>query len=83
MWKHRFNIYFRMGNAVGQASSGGYEQLWLLCNQPPTGSPVSTRYMNIDPGPEIMDTPSVGHMLDEDGVDRFVGTLVFPEIGDN
>ena len=84
MWKHRFNVYFRMGNAAGLADPIGYEDLWsILCNQPPTGSPVNIRYMQLYPGLDIMDTPSVTHALDEDLQDRFVGSLVIPELGDN
>jgi hypothetical protein len=84
IWKHRFSVYFRMGNAADLATPVGYEDLWwLLCNRPPTGSPVNIRYMQLYPGLDIMDTPSVAHMLDEDQVDRFVGTFVIPEIGDN
>ena len=84
MWKHRFNVYFRMGNAAGMADPIGYEDLWsILCNQPPTGSPVNIRYMQLYPGLDIMDTPSVAHALDEDLQDRFVGSLVIPELGDN
>jgi len=84
MWKHRFSLYFRMGNAVGLSEPIGYEELWwTVCNQPPTGSAVGIRYMNLYPGLDIMDTPSVAHALDEDLQDRFVGTFVIPEIGDN
>ncbi len=84
IWKHRFNVYFRMGNAAGLSEPVGYEDLWsILCNQPPAGSPVGIRYMHLYPGLDIMDTPSVAHALDEDLQDRFVGTLVIPEIGDN
>ena len=83
IWKHRFNVYFRMGNAVGLGEPVGYEDLWsIVCNQPPVGSEVNIRYMQLYPGLDIMDTPSVAHALDEDLQDRFVGTLVIPEIGD-
>ncbi len=83
VWKHRFHIYYRMGNAAGMTFPVGYEQLWwLTCNQPPSGSTVNIRYMPLYPGLDIMDTPSVAHALDEDMVDRFVGTLIFPEVGD-
>ena len=82
MWKHRFGLYLRMGNAAGSAV--GYERLWwLICNELPTGSPVNIRYVNIYPGLEIMDTPSVEHAVDEDQIDRFKGLFVIPEIGDN
>jgi len=82
--KHRFNVYFRMGNAAGLTDPVDYEQLWwIACNQPPTASPVNIRYMQLYPGLDIMDTPGVAHALDEDLQDRFVGTFVIPEIGDN
>jgi hypothetical protein len=84
IWKHRFNVYFRMGNVAGVENPVGYEDLWwIVCNKPPTGSQVNVRYMQLYPGLDIMDTPSVAHALDEDLQDRFVGTLVIPEIGDN
>ncbi len=83
IWKHRFNVYFRMGNAAGLPDPLGYEDLWwILCNRPPAGSQVNIRYMQIYPGLDIMDTPSVAHALDEDQIDRFVGSLVLPELGD-
>ena len=84
IWKHRFNVYFRMGNAAGLTDPVGYEDLWwIVCNKPPTGSQVNIRYMQLFPGLDIMDTPTVVHALDEDMVDRFVGAFVIPEIGDN
>jgi hypothetical protein len=55
----------------------------MVCNEPPAGSQVNIRYMNLYPGLDIMDTPSVAHALDEDLQDRFIGTLVLPEVGDN
>ena len=84
MWKHKFLVYFRMGNAAGIADPIGYEDLWsIVCNDPPTGSQQNIRYMQLYPGLDIMDTPSVAHALDEDLQDRFVGEWVIPEIGDN
>ncbi len=83
IWKHRFNVYFRMGNAAGLSDPVGYEDLWwTVCNGQPASSPVNIRYMELYPGLDIMDTPSVAHALDEDLMDRFVGTLVLPELGD-
>jgi hypothetical protein len=42
IWKHRFNVYFRMGNAAGLSEPVGYEDLWsIVCNQPPAGSEVT------------------------------------------
>ena len=84
IWKHRVNVYFRMGNAAGLTDPVGYEDLWwIVCNKPPTGSQVNIRYMQLYPGLDIMDTPSVAHALDEDLQDRFAGAFVIPEIGDN
>ncbi len=84
IWKHRFSVYFRMGNAANQTDPVGYEELWwLACNKIPTGSTANIRYTELVPGLGIMDTPSVAHALDEDLQDRFVGTFVFPELGDN
>jgi hypothetical protein len=84
IWKHRFSLYLRMGNAAGLSEPIGYEDLWwIVCNRPPAGSEVGIRFMQLYPGLDIMDTPSVAHALDEDLQDRFVGTLTIPEIGDN
>jgi hypothetical protein len=84
IWKHRWGVYYRMGNAAGIVDPVGYERLWYLtCNALPGGSPVNIRYMQLYDGLDIMDTPSVEHMLDEDQIDRFKGSFVIPEIGDN
>jgi len=84
IWKHRFNVYFRMGNAAGVSEPVGYEDLWwMVCNGQPANSPANIRFMELYAGLDIMETPSVAHALDEDQIDRFVGTLVIPEIGDN
>ena len=87
IWKHRWGIYYRMGNAAGLAVPVGYEDLWALtCN----GSTAVTgaagpniRNIQIADGLDIMDTPSIDHALDEDLVDRFKAVFVIPEIGDN
>lgn len=85
IWKHRFGIYYRMANQAGVGSPVGYEDLWqMTVNVNPTGSPVNIRYINLMSGNlDIMDTPSVMHQLDEDQIDRFKATFVFPEIGDS
>jgi hypothetical protein len=84
IWKHRFGVYYRMGNAAGVAKPVGYEDLWALtCDGKPTGSQVNIRYMTLYAGLDIMDTPSIDHNLDEDLVDIFKGTFTIPEIGDN
>ena len=84
IWKHRWGIYYRMGNAAGVADPVGYEDLWsITCNRPPGGSGPNIRYLQIYPGLDIMDTPSIDHELDEDLIDRFKGVFIIPEIGDN
>jgi hypothetical protein len=84
VWKHRWGIYYRMGNAAGVASPVGYEDLWwITCNRPPGGSGNNIRYLQLYPGLDIMDTPSIDHELDEDLIDRFKGVFIIPEIGDN
>lgn len=84
IWKHRWGVYIRMGNAAGVTNPAGYEYLWwLICNGMPQGSSVNIRYMQLFPGLDIMDTPSVEHTLDEDQIDRFKCAFVIPEIGDN
>lgn len=84
IWKHRWGVYMRMQNAAGVASPMGYERLWwTLCNALPAGSPVNLRYMELYPGLTLMDTPSVEHLVDSNGVDFFKASFVIPEIGDN
>ena len=84
IWKHRFHVYFRMGNAAGSTQPMGYEDLWwMVCNRPPAGASANIRYISILPELDIMDTPSITHLLDEDQIDIFRGEFVLPEIGDN
>jgi hypothetical protein len=91
IWKHRFGIYYRMGNAAGAATPVGYEDLWALTCNGATGTPDKTgavtgpniRNIQIAAGLDIMDTPSIDHALDEDLIDRFKAVLIIPEIGDN
>jgi hypothetical protein len=84
IWKHRWGIYYRMGNAAGVASPVGYEDLWALtCNCAPGGHGPNIRNIQVHPGLDIMDTPSIDHALDEDLIDRFKGVFISPEIGDN
>lgn len=83
IWKHRFGVYYRMGNMAGNDAPVGYEDLWsMTVNSKPADSAQNIRYMTIYDGLDIMDTPSVNHELDEDLVDRFKGVFVIPEIGD-
>jgi hypothetical protein len=83
IWKHRWGIYYRMGNAAGVSEPVGYEDLWwITCNRPPGGSGPNIRNLQLYPGLDIMDTPSIAHELDEDLIDRFKGLLIISEIGD-
>ena len=83
IFKHRFGVYYRMGNMAGNDAPVGYEDLWFMTvNSKPDGSSQNIRYLQIVNGLDIMDTPSVNHELDEDLVDRFKGVFVIPEIGD-
>lgn len=90
IWKHRVNLYIRAANVAGSGSPVGYEHLWcLICNGGPVhawdgsgGSSSNIRTVQIFNGLDIMDTPSIGHQVDEEQMDYFVGTFVFPEIGD-
>ncbi|HZT28805.1 MAG TPA: hypothetical protein VE999_06685 [Gemmataceae bacterium] len=84
IWKHRWGVYYRMGNAAGVADPVGYEDLWwITCNRPPGGRGPNIRYLQLYSGLDIMDTPSIDHELDEDLIDRFKGVFIIPEIGDN
>ena len=91
IWKHRFGIYYRMGNAAGVSPPVGYENLWTLTCDGATGAPdgdghvtgPNIRNISICAGLDIMDTPSIDHALDEDLIDRFKGVFIVPEIGDN
>ena len=50
VWKHRWGIYYRMGNAAGVAVPVGYEDLWwITCNCPPGGSGNNIRYLQVYP----------------------------------
>lgn len=83
IWKHRWGIYYRMGNAAGVANPVGYEDLWALtCNGPCGGHGPNIRNIELYSGLDIMDTPSIAHALDEDLIDRFKGVFIIPEIGD-
>ena len=83
IYKERFFVYFRMGNAAGLTDPVGYEDLWHLVRTGPVGDggPPITRICLL-PDLEIMDPPGNAHAVDEDSVDRFVGTFVIPAIGD-
>jgi hypothetical protein len=83
IWKHRFGIYYRMGNAAGLATPVGYEDLWKITCDGATAAGPNIRNISVAAGLDIMDTPSIDHALDEDLIDRFKGVFTIPEIGDN
>ena len=84
IWKHRWGIYYRMGNAAGVAAPVGYEDLWAItCNGPTGGHGPNIRGIELYSCLDIMDTPSIDHAVDEDLIDRFKGVFTIPEIGDN
>lgn len=90
IFKHRLEIYIRTANMASVTfptlpTGPGY-LWWLICNKPVNGltsPPRNIREVQLIPGQlEIMDTPSISHLQDEDLMDYFCGSLVFPEIGD-
>lgn len=87
IWKHKIAIYIRTTNVAVPGFAGvvgAYEYVWwLICNGVVNGGSHNIRQINLLPQLEIMDTPSVQHMQDEEGQDLFCGKLVIPEIGDN
>src|ERR1017187_5559193 len=50
IWKHRFGIYYRMGNAAGLSAPVGYEDLWTLTCDGATGAPDGDGHVT---GPNI------------------------------
>src|SRR5664279_1181752 len=81
IWKHRWGIYYRMGNAAGLAVPVGYEDLWALTCNGSTGAAAGPNIRNIQiaDGLDIMDTPTIDHAVDEDLVDRFKAVFIIPE----
>jgi hypothetical protein len=87
IFKHHVDVYFRTPNTANMVPALAYEDCyWLMVNQPVNGSDVpylNIRNIQILPGQlDLMDTPSVQHMTDEQGQDYFCGKFIFPEIGD-
>ena len=84
IWKHRWQCVFPDGKRGWPDRSGRLRRPVVDRLQPAAnGSQVNIRDMQLYPGLDIMDTPSVAHALDEDLQDRFAGVFVIPEIGDN
>ena len=66
----------------------GYGGLWQIAmNAGPVEAFDGTfgpmiRAIQIYPGLSLMETPSLQRRVDEEGMDFFVGLMVFPELGD-
>lgn len=87
IFKHRLDVYFRSANMASVAfpavpTGPGY--LWsLICNKAVNGTSLNIRQVQLISGAlDLMETPSVSHRQDEELMDYFCGTFVFPEIGD-
>lgn len=84
VWKHRFAGYLRMASTSSNSTPLGYDDLWwALCNEPVGASGLNLRYTQIVDGADIMETPTITPMMDDDSIDFFKVTFVIPEIGDN
>ena len=84
IFKHRFEVYIRVGNLATMPDPHSFEYLWwALTSAKMNSTGQNIRYVNLVFGLEIMDTPSISHHVDEDGQDYFCAYFVFPEIGDN
>ena len=84
IWKHHFCVYIRVATAANMVLPLSYEDIWtLIVNEPVNGGAQNIRSVNLVDGVDIMDTPGIIHMLDEDRMDYFAARFVIPEIGDN
>lgn len=87
IWRHQIDIYFRTPNVANLLPALAYEDVWWqIVNLPVNGSDVpylNLRNVQLLPGQlDIMNTPSVTHMTDEENQDFFVGHCTWNEIGD-
>lgn len=85
IWKHRLEAYIRPKNdASGSEGSSPPHIWWMMMNLSILGTTRNIRQTSLLSGSlMLMDTPTLTHRQDETGMDFFVGTLVFPEYGDN
>lgn len=90
IWKHKVSCYIRATNAAKAVTPSSYENIWhAMVNKPVLGGQQNLRQIQLTgielpPGSvDLMDTPSIDHLTDEEGMDYFVARFVFPEIGDN
>ena len=89
VFKHRFLLYMRLANQADQPQPIGYGTMWrtiISAGPVPAWDGTSgpnIRSVQLHEGLDLMDTPSIMRRQDEELMDFFVGSLVFPEIGDN
>lgn len=89
LWKHTVNVYMRTGNqALASPPITPAYLWWMIINLGVNSTAVNIRYTQIlksgsTPLVDIMDTPAIEHMKDENGMDFFIGRCTFPELGDN
>ncbi len=89
IFKHRFLLYLRLANQAQALEPLGYGGLWrkIISDGPVKGydgiAGPHIRAVQVFEGLDLMDTPTLARRQDEDLMDYFVGSFVFPEIGDN
>lgn len=89
MWKYHIAVYMKTANQATAVSPVSYERLWyVICNAPVNGTNQNIRYSiilkdgNGSPLVDIMDTPPVTHLQDQNGMDYFKGLFVFPDLSE-
>ena len=88
IWKHRFEVYIRPANAAPFADipalvPSPMHLWWLMMHEPVLGTARNIRQTAVLPELMLPDTPTLVHHQDENLADLFVGSLVFPELGDD
>jgi len=87
IWKHRIDAYIRPGNrAVGTSpvAASSPHVWWLMMHSPVLGTTRNLREVTLlSNALQIMDTPTLMHRSDEQGADFFVGSMCWPEAGDD
>jgi hypothetical protein len=83
LFKHRFSVAIRAANQANVDTPVSYEDIWhLITTGAVNGATQNIRQINIVPQVDLMETPSVAHMVDGEEMDYFMGTFILPEIGD-
>lgn len=92
IWKHRLEVYIRpknsamggVGSPSGPRASSPPHLWWLMMNSPVLGGTLNIRQVSLMSGSLMpMETPTLVHRQDEQGLDFFVGSMVIPEYGDS